>query len=118
MAFGFVVAIASLPDQTKTKWVIDAKVTITAGTYPAGGVGPLGLAAAAGIAVGNQSPVPAKSWQASAATPPSGYFWVYNPGTDKLQAYVAQGSGAAAAEFSGSLTADIVEVQQWFVRGT
>ena len=115
MAFGFTITTESIPDFTARHFVADAKITVVTGTYPAGGIGPLKLASLMGLGI--QSAVPSKSWQDSVASPPTGLFYVYNPTTDKIQAFVPGASGAAMAEFSGTIPADIIQVQQWFNRG-
>jgi hypothetical protein len=109
MSYGFTIVAESQPDFTARAFVARATVTITTGTYPTGGVGPLGLAALQGLGI--QSATPKQSFQDSIANPPSGYVWLYDPATDKIRAFVS------GAEITGTVAADTVEVQQWFNRG-
>jgi hypothetical protein len=116
MAYGFTITTETMPDFTARNWVLNAKVTITTGTYPSGGVGPLGLAALMGIGI--QNATPHKSFQESIANPPSGVIYQYDPTTDKLRAFVTgTAAGDVLNEISGTIPGDTVEVQQWFNRG-
>jgi hypothetical protein len=116
MAYGFTVTLETNPDFTARHFIIDANVVVTTGTYPSGGIGPLGLAAAAGIGI--QTTTPKKSYQQSAGNPPSGIVYQYDPTTDKLRAMVTgAAAGDALQEFSGSIPGDTIQVQQWFNRG-
>jgi len=100
-------------DVTARQFRCPVQVVITAGTYPAGGI-LMGLAAL--YSIGVSSAVPNTSVQFSVANPPSGIVWAYNATTDKLQAFVPAGSGAQLAEFSGTINADVVDVEQSFNR--
>ena len=74
-------------------------VTVPAGsTYVTGGFGPVGAISAYNLGVDLTTPI--ASCLASEANPPSGYFWVYNYVTDKVQCYVASNvaSGSPAEE--------------------
>ena len=116
MAYAFAVTVDSIPDFTARHFVVDATVTVTTGTYPSGGIGPLGLAAAAGLGI--QTSTPKKSYQNSAGNPPSGIVYQYDPTTDKLRAMVTgAAAGDALQEFSGSIPGDVIQIQQWFNRG-
>src|SRR5258707_180964 len=114
MSFSATVTLQNIrPDNTGNQFLVPFQVAIVTGTYPAGGV-KLGLVALSGIPV--DSSVPTFVSANSEANPPSGYHWVYNAGTDKLQAYVGQASGAADAEFSGTIAADTVKGIAFYVR--
>ena len=116
MAYAAVVTVDPLVDFTARHFIVAASVAITTGTYPSGGIGPLGLAAAAGLGI--QSTTPKKSYQQSQANPPSGIVYQYDPTTDKLRAFVTgTASGDVLNEFSGSIPGDTIAIQQWFSRG-
>jgi hypothetical protein len=116
MAYSATVTVDPLVDFTARHFIVAASVAVVTGTYPSGGIGPLGLAAAAGIGV--QSAVPKKSFQNSVGNPPVGIIYEYDPTTDKLRAFVTgTASGDVLNELSGTIPGDTIQIQQWFSRG-
>jgi hypothetical protein len=115
MSYSFSVAAQQVKaDVTATCFVARALVTVVTGTYPAGGIGPLGLQNLYNIA---STSAPIKTNAGSEGNPPSGIVYQYDPTTDKLRAMVTgTAAGAALEEFSGSIPADTIAVEQFFNR--
>ena len=116
MAYGFTVTQdQKQTDFTARSFVCNATVTVTTGTYPTGGIGPLAIAALYGIGVTNATPI--HSEQSSIGSPPSGYVYQYDVQTDKLRCFVTgAAAGDALQELSGTIDGDVIDVQQVFSR--
>lgn len=115
MAYSFsVTPLQPKADVTATSFVARALVTVVTGTYPSGGVGPLGLQNLYNIA---STGAPIQTVADSEGDPPSGYVWQYDPTTDKLRAMVTgAAAGDALQEFSGTVAGDTIAVSQVFNR--
>jgi hypothetical protein len=114
MSYSFSVSAQQVKaDVTATSFVARALVTVVTGTYPVGGIGPLGLQSLYNIA---STSAPLKTKADSEGNPPSGIVYQYDPVTDKLRALVTgAAAGNALQEFSGTI-ADTIAVEQVFNR--
>jgi hypothetical protein len=111
MAYAFAISTSA----QQRGFTASATITVTTGTYPVGGIGPLALCKLNDIPA--QSNIPIRTEAASVGHPPSGIVYQYDPTTDKLRAMVTGASaGTALAEFSGTIPADIIQVTQTFGR--
>jgi hypothetical protein len=114
MSYAFAVSPSqTYPASVGNIFVASASVAVTSGTYPVGGIGPIGLAALFNLGV--SSKIPTFSSQESVGDPPSGIVYQYDKATDKLRAMVTgAAAGSALQEFSGTIPADTIYVTQFF----
>jgi hypothetical protein len=115
----------SRADFSANTFKVSGTVTIAPGTqYKTGGFGPLAFQLAFNLGI--DQPVPLICELASMSNPPTGFNWVYNYATDKIQAYVTGSSASGSPPETGELVelannvyfnaGDVVAVYQVFNR--
>lgn len=103
-------------DATRNTYRALITMTLSAGTYTTGGYA-VPWQTISGLPNIPSEYQPQSVGAESIANPPSGLWWVYNPTTGKMQAFVSGASGAASAEAASSVTVtDTVQIEAIFAR--
>ena len=91
-------------------------MTLSAGTYTTGGY-TVPWQTITGLGTIPSEYAPQSVSGESVANPPSGIWWIYNPTTGKIQAFVGGAAGAASAEAANTVTVtDSVQIEAIFAR--